>query len=144
MPPKSKSALTDAEIAPLVELFKSIGLNDAKAADSAKSPKISEPLKSLIEQNQLSVKPLEEKQAGLVVSFATLAGKLESDEERSYVVARIRDGSLKSVDQITGKPSINRVRYRAEILPSAAITYLNSHPLPVDDKEFDQECGVGT
>lgn len=103
MPPKPKSTLTDAEIAPLVELFKSIGLNEAKATDSAKSPKISEPLKSLIEQNGLSGKPLEEKQAILIVSFATLAGKLGSDEERSYVVKRIQDGSLKSVDQVSGE-----------------------------------------
>lgn len=32
----------------------------------------------------------------------------------------------------------------AEVPSSAAIKFLDTHPLPVDDKEFDRECGVGT
>jgi glutaminyl-tRNA synthetase len=103
MPPKPKTQpVTDAETTALISLFESIGLTQTKASDAAKSPKIADPLKSLIEKNQLAGKPLEEKQAGLLVSFAPLAGRLKGDEERDYVTGRIVDGSLRSVDQVTG------------------------------------------
>jgi glutaminyl-tRNA synthetase len=108
MPPKAKSAPSDAETSVLVELFQSIGLTQSKASDVAKSPKIAEPLKSLIERSELSGRPLEEKQAGLLVSYAPLSGKLRDDEERRCIVDRILDGKLKSVDQITGEYLLNR------------------------------------
>jgi glutaminyl-tRNA synthetase len=104
MPPKVKAAaLTDEELAPLIDLFRSIGLNQSKATEAAKSAKISEPLKSLIDKYQLSTKQVDEKQAGLLVLYAPSSVKLQNDEQRGYIVDRIVDGKLRSGDQVTGQ-----------------------------------------
>lgn len=90
--------------ADFVPLFKSIGLSDAKASEAAKGPKSAASLKELIEENSSVMTGLDEKKAGLAVSLAgslSKAGVL-SAEARTYLLARIVDGSLKSVDQVTG------------------------------------------
>lgn len=100
MPPKASS--NSAGTAPLVDVFKSIGLTQAKAAEAAKSPKSATTLRDLIEKYEL-VGKLDEKQAGLVAALAVQLSKSNvGEEETSYVVRAILDGRLKSVDQANG------------------------------------------
>ncbi|KAK7470461.1 Glutaminyl-tRNA synthetase [Stygiomarasmius scandens] len=112
----------------LISLFKSIGLTQAKAAEATKSPKAATTLKDLIAKYSLTTRGLDEKQAGLI---AALAGQLAKSsnvdsEKEEYVLNKILDGSLKSVDQVL-----------------VAVKYVDSHPSPIDNAEFDKECGVG-
>lgn len=100
MPPKASSNAADT--APLIDLFKSIGLTQAKAAEAAKNPKSATIFKDLIEKYAL-VGKLDEKQAGLVAALAVQQSKSNvGEEEKSYVVNAILDGRLKSVDQVNG------------------------------------------
>ncbi|KAK7695754.1 hypothetical protein QCA50_000391 [Cerrena zonata] len=122
MPPK---AAPSAETAELIELFKSIGLTQSKAAEAAKSAKSASTLKDIIQKNGLVEKNLEEKQAVLLATLAVQGSKLE-DAERAYAVGAILDNRLKSTDQV-----------------SAAVKYLEAHPLPIDQPDFDKQCGVG-
>ncbi|KAF9268161.1 glutamine-tRNA ligase [Marasmius fiardii PR-910] len=112
---------------PLISLFKSIGLNQAKASEAAKSPKAAATLKSLIDKYSLNSRnDVNEKNAGLVATLAGQLSKVECKEEaEKYVLERILDGKLKSVDQVT-----------------AAVKYASTHPT-VDDTKFNEECGVG-
>ncbi|KAE9410153.1 glutaminyl-tRNA synthetase [Gymnopus androsaceus JB14] len=124
----SKSAKEAKPEDPLVPLFKSIGLTQSKAAEACKSPKTAAALKNLIENYSLVSRGLDEKQAGLV---SALAGQLAKSNDinaqsEKYVLDRILDGKLKSVDQVT-----------------AAVKYAESHSVPFDDADFDKECGVG-
>ncbi|GBE80034.1 Probable glutamine--tRNA [Sparassis crispa] len=121
MPPNRDTPDT----ASLVELFKSIGLTQSKAAEAAKSSKSAATLKEIIEIHAVTEKRLEEKQAVLLASLAVQSSKLEAGE-RGYGVDAILDGRLKSTDQV-----------------SAAIKYLETHSLPIDGFEFDKQCGVG-
>jgi glutaminyl-tRNA synthetase len=101
MPPKP--ILTTEEIDTLATKFETIGLNQAKAKDAAKSPKIAEPLKHLVETFTLSERSVNDKQASLLVYFAPPSSKLASDQERGYIVDKIIDGKLKSTDQVNGE-----------------------------------------
>ncbi|OCH92179.1 glutaminyl-tRNA synthetase [Obba rivulosa] len=114
-----------ADTADLIELFKSIGLTQSKAAEAAKSAKSAATLKDIIQTHGLIEKNLEEKQAVLLASLAVQGGKL-GESERGYVVSAILDGRLKSTDQVT-----------------AAVKYLEAHPLPIEQADFDKHCGVG-
>ncbi|KAJ2931698.1 hypothetical protein H1R20_g5399, partial [Candolleomyces eurysporus] len=109
-------------------LFKSIGLTDSKAAEAAKSAKSAAILKELIESNATVAAGVEEKKANLVVSLSSSLSKAGNvgAQERDFVVAKILDGSLKTVDQV-----------------SAAVKYAETHNIPFDEAEFDKECGVG-
>ncbi|RXW25236.1 hypothetical protein EST38_g598 [Candolleomyces aberdarensis] len=109
-------------------LFKSIGLTDSKAAEAAKSAKSAAILKELIESNATVAAGVEEKKANLVVSLSSSLSKAGNvgAQERDFVVAKILDGSLKTVDQV-----------------SAAVKYAETHSIPFDEAEFDKECGVG-
>ena len=90
------------ETAELIELFKKIGLTQSKAAEAAKSPKSASTLKGIIESHDLVSKNLDEKQAVLLAALAVQGAKL-GDGERSYVVAAILDGRLKTTDQVSGE-----------------------------------------
>ncbi|THH16439.1 hypothetical protein EW146_g4195 [Bondarzewia mesenterica] len=126
MPPKSTATPTiPPETAAQIELFKSIGLTQSKAAEAAKSAKSAAVLRGLIEAHGLARKGLDDKQAGLVAALAVQGGKI-GDEERAYVLGAVLDGRLKSVDQV-----------------NAATKYLEACPLPLDEKDFDKQCGVG-
>ncbi|KAI0939379.1 hypothetical protein AcW1_004441 [Taiwanofungus camphoratus] len=109
----------------LIELFKSIGLTQSKAAEAAKSPKSAAMLKDIIEDHALVDKQLEEKQAVLLASLAVQGSKLGGGE-RGYAVSAILDGRVKSTDQV-----------------SAATKYLETHSSPFDVADFDKHCGVG-
>ena len=106
-----KPTLTTEEIDALAAKFETIGLNQAKAKDAAKSSKIAEPLKHLVETFKLSERSVNDKQASLLVHFAPPSSKIRDDQERRYIVDRIIDGKLKSTDQVNGKPSILVMRY---------------------------------
>ena len=101
MPPK---AANSAETAELIELFKSIGLTQSKAAEAAKSPKSAATLKEIIEKKQLASKNLDEKTSVLLATVAVQSSKL-GDGEREYAVDAILDGRLKSTDQVSGMSS---------------------------------------
>jgi glutaminyl-tRNA synthetase len=142
-PPKGTSANTAAYI----DLFTSIGLTQAKASEAAKSAKSAGLLQSLIERHALTGGRIDEKQAGLVAALAIQGAKIGEDEQ-GYVVNAIIDGRLKSTDQVNGASQ----RFRDGSFPdtskltlthTAAIKFLETHPLPVDDVQFDSECGVG-
>ncbi|KAL0570093.1 Glutaminyl-tRNA synthetase [Marasmius crinis-equi] len=113
---------------PLISLFKSIGLSQAKAVEAAKSPKAAATLKNLIDKYSLTSRDggVNEKTAGLIAALAGQLAKTDVDENgEKFVLDRILDGKLKSVDQVT-----------------AAVKYVSSHST-IDEAEFDKECGVG-
>lgn len=99
MPPPK--AAHSAETVELIELFKSIGLTQAKAAEAAKNPKSATVLKDIIEKKQLVGQALDEKTSVLLAAAAVQSSKL-GDDERGYAVDAILDGRLKSTDQVSG------------------------------------------
>lgn len=90
---------------PLVDLFKSIGLTQAKANEAKKNPKSAAILKDLIEKHNLTAVGLDEKQAVLITAFAGNISKVSElgDDETSLVVKQILERRLKSVDQVLGE-----------------------------------------
>lgn len=88
----------------LIPLFKSIGLNQSKAAEAAKSPKTAAVLEAIINNNPTVAAGLDEKRSGLIVALAGSLAKTDGLDlpERDYVVNKILDGKLKSVDQVSG------------------------------------------
>jgi hypothetical protein len=96
-PPKG----TSPETAAYIDLFKSIGLSQAKASEAAKSAKSAALLQGLIERHTLTGGRIDEKQAGLVAALAVQGAKIGEDEQ-GYVVHAIIDGRLKSTDQVNG------------------------------------------
>ena len=99
------------EVDALAAKFETIGLNQSKAKDAAKSQKIAEPLKHLVETFKLSERSVNDKQASLLVHFAPPSSKLPSDQERGYIVDKIIHGKLKSTDQVNGESDILVVWY---------------------------------
>lgn len=101
----------DASSDPLVILFKSIGLSQSKAVEANKNLKSALVLKDLIEKHNLVAAGLDEKQAVLVTSFAGNIAKTVAvgDNEKSFVVADILKGNLKSVDQVSGECSTTKL-----------------------------------
>jgi glutaminyl-tRNA synthetase len=97
---------SDPDLNSLIVLFKSVGLSQSKATEAAKSPKSAAVLKSLIEKHKLTDREerIHEKQAGLLASLAVQIAKSEDlgEDEQAYVLNKILQGDLKSVDQITG------------------------------------------
>jgi len=84
-----------------IDLFKSIGLTQAKASEAAKNAKSAALLQGLIERHVLTGGHIDEKQAGLVAALAVQGAKIGEDE-RDHVVDAIIDGRLKSTDQVNG------------------------------------------
>ncbi|KAG6337226.1 hypothetical protein ID866_1856 [Astraeus odoratus] len=87
-----------------VDLFKSIGLSQSKAAEAAKNPRSAAVLRDLIESYSLATPGLSEKQAVLVSALAVQLSKTQNvgPAERAYIVKAIREEKLKSVDQVNG------------------------------------------
>ena len=107
-PPKG----TSPETAAYIDLFKSIGLTQAKASEAAKSTKSAALLQDLIERHALTGGRIDEKQAGLVAALAVQGGKVGEDE-RGYVVDAIICGRLKGTDQVNGTSQLSCVgRFR--------------------------------
>jgi glutaminyl-tRNA synthetase len=102
-PPKGKADTSSADA--LIELFKSLGLTQSKAAEAAKNAKSAAILKSLVEDPTygISNKTLDEKQAVLVSTLASQLAKTDlGTSERIYAVNAILSGRLKSTDQVVG------------------------------------------
>lgn len=90
---------------PLVLLFQSIGVSQAKAYEVLKSPKNAAALKDIIEKHPVVSKGgLDEKQVTLIVALAGALVKSNGvgQGEREYLVNKIVEGKLKSVDQVGG------------------------------------------
>ena len=104
-----KATVTSPETAAYVDLFKSIGLTQAKAAEAAKSAKSAALLQDLIERHSLAGR-VDEKQAGLVAALAVQGAKIGEDE-RGYVINAVIDGRLKSTDQLNGVSSACQLEY---------------------------------
>jgi glutaminyl-tRNA synthetase len=96
-PPKG----TSLETAAYIDLFKSIGLSQAKASEAAKSAKSAALLQGLIERHALTGGRIDEKKAGLVAALAVQGAKI-GEGEQGYVIYAIIDGRLKSTDQVNG------------------------------------------
>lgn len=141
----SKPPRPDTTSDPLVSLFKSIGLTQAKAQEAAKSPKGAAILKDIIESyHTVSSGELNGKQAGLIVALSGALAKASIDPtERDYLIATILDNKLKSVDQVTGEFFYVRSSSSLLITRKAAVKFVETHKTPIDEAEFNKECGVG-
>jgi hypothetical protein len=111
MPKKSAAVdLTTPESIALLERYGKIGLNASRSKDVAQSAKQSAAFQRLVQENDLDNAGLDEKQAGLCVDLTKEAGyenaagkeKLREPEVR-YIVNAIKDGRLKSTDQVKGE-----------------------------------------
>jgi glutaminyl-tRNA synthetase len=92
---------TPPETTAYIDLFKSIGLTQAKASEAAKNAKSAALLQGLIERHALAGGRIDEKQAGLVAALAVQGAKV-GESEQGYVVNAIIGGRLKSTDQVNG------------------------------------------
>ncbi|EKM80055.1 hypothetical protein AGABI1DRAFT_106338 [Agaricus bisporus var. burnettii JB137-S8] len=113
---------------PLVNLFQSIGLTQSKALEAAKSAKPAAILKEIIDENDIVAKGSDEKRAGLLVALSNALSKSPgiSKPGKDYVLDKILNGDLKSVDQV-----------------NAAVKYVDTNSIPIDDADFNKACGVG-
>jgi glutaminyl-tRNA synthetase len=104
----SKPANSDPNTGPLVLLFKSIGLSQAKALEAVKAPKSAATLKDIIESHQDALTGLEEKTAALLANLAVLLSKAPflAADQRDFIVKAILDSRLKSIDQISGRSQV--------------------------------------
>ena len=129
----------------LVSLFKTIGLTQAKAAGAVKAPKSADILKEIIESHAVVAGGLDEKKASLILTLAILLAKTNAVGlcEREYVINQILNSKLKTVDQITGGYLIAIFPCDWLIEISAAVKYIESANLPIEESDFNRECGVG-
>jgi len=109
-PKKGAVDLTSPEAVALITLFQSTGLSESRARNTVQSTKSSSAYSRLVDETDLArgdVK-LDEKQAGLCADLAAACGyeagkdKLRK-EEVVYIVEAIKDGRLKSTDQVSGQ-----------------------------------------
>jgi len=131
----------------LIILFTKIGLSKAKAEEAAKSPKSSAILKEIIECNNDVLSGIDEKKATLLSNLSIALSKTSDIDvvRRDYVVKAILESKLATVDQISGENSVRAVKgvSISQLVLSAAVKYLRLHKPPIDDIEFNKECGVG-
>lgn len=111
-PKKGAVDLTSPEAVALITLFQSTGLSESRARNTVQATKSSSAYSRLINEADLArgdIK-LDEKQAGLCADLAAACGyengpgkeKLRK-EEVLYVADAIKDGRLKSTDQVNGE-----------------------------------------
>ncbi|GAA5839111.1 hypothetical protein JCM11251_003679 [Rhodosporidiobolus azoricus] len=119
MPPK-----LSPEVEQLAEYFKTCGLSDQRATETARS-KGAPAARNLFDLAHLDSNPIEDKQGALVLQVAKDGAAL-SDEAKLYIVEAVRDGRLAKSDQI-----------------AAAVKFMGAATPPVDAEAFNQACGVG-
>ncbi|GAA5987908.1 hypothetical protein JCM10908_007267 [Rhodotorula pacifica] len=107
-------AALSPELEELASFFQRCGLSEQRATETARS-KAAPSAKDLFAAAHLDTEPLEDKQGALVLQLAKDGAKLSADAQL-YVVKAIRE---------------------------AAVKYLGATVPPVDDKAFDEACGVG-
>ncbi|CAA7260035.1 unnamed protein product [Cyclocybe aegerita] len=110
----------------LVALFQAMGLPKAKAEEAVKAPKSANILAAIIENNDEVASGLDEKKATLMSALSIALSKTSESVDQNHLIAAILDSRLASVDQL-----------------SAAVKYLESHRSPIDEEDFNKECGVG-
>lgn len=126
MPPKLDTS--DPKVQRLLEQFASISFTGQPANETVQNGKRSEILSQLIERNQLGDKRLDAKGGALIVAAASNPPNSLSFDQRNYVVQRIVDGSLLSVDRV--KEGCKYV---------AGVSDIDK----IDKADFDKACGVG-
>lgn len=110
MPPKFNA--DDPDTAAQIAAFRSIGLNDAKSLEVARSSKQATILASLIDRAQLREKreagDLDEKKLALLLSLcvACAASAKLDEQSKLYALDAILRGRLKSNEQISGVVSL--------------------------------------
>jgi hypothetical protein len=114
-PKKGAVDLTSPESVALISRFQKTGLTESRARNIVQSTKSSSAYSRLVEEAGLDKEDagLDEKQAGLCADLST-AGGYEAGEGKQkltkeqvlYVVGAIKDGRLKSSDQISGRSSL--------------------------------------
>ncbi|KAF8760316.1 Glutaminyl-tRNA synthetase, non-specific RNA binding region part 1 [Rhizoctonia solani] len=92
-------------------------------------------------KRSMEIKPIPEAGA-LVTSLSTQGAKL-GPAEKTYAVDAIVDRRLKSGGTAFWYAKHGVTIASRLIIDAAAIKYLSNHPVPVDDAEFNKECGVG-
>lgn len=113
MPPKKGAIdLTTPESVSLLTLFQSIGVSPARSREVVLSAKSTAAFQRLIDETDLAREgeKMEEKQAGLCVELSRECG-YEAGEGKErigvegvrYVVGAIREGKLKSNEQVKGR-----------------------------------------
>ncbi|KAJ3518064.1 hypothetical protein NLJ89_g105 [Agrocybe chaxingu] len=110
----------------LLALFQVMGLPKAKAEEAVKAPKSATILAGIIENNNEVASGLDEKKATLMSALSIALSKTSESVNQNHLIAAILDSRLASVDQL-----------------SAAVKYLESHKPPIDEEDFNKECGVG-
>lgn len=132
---------------PLVNLFQSIGLTQSKALEAAKSAKPAAILKEIIDEKDIVAKGSDEKRAGLLVALSNALSKSPgiSKPGKDYVLDKILNGDLKSVDQVNGKRPGALIQTNSLTLFNllAAVKYVDTNSIPIDDADFNKACGVG-
>lgn len=109
-PKKGAVDLTSPEAVALITLFQSTGLSESRARNTVQSTKSSSAYSRLVDEADLARgnTKLDEKQAGLCADLAAVCGyeagkdKLRK-EEVLYVADAIKDGRLRSTDQVSGQ-----------------------------------------
>lgn len=145
MTSKGKFDATDPSVQSLLSHFQAINLSSTKANETVRNPKSANSLKEIIDRNNLTGANLEEKQSNLVLQLALQGLKLDTVQQ-DYIVKYVTDGKLKSGDQIGGAYYFDMSMMQLCLIHGiiVAISYLEKHPLPVDEKDFESHCGVGT
>ncbi|EIM19303.1 glutaminyl-tRNA synthetase [Wallemia mellicola CBS 633.66] len=119
MPPKADESL--------VRLFTSLGLNEAKGVEYAKS-KHSKILNESIQEIGLENAKLDEKMATLIASTITVDKQFNGLPlpYKAYIIEKIKNGDLKESNQVT-----------------AAVKYLSDKQGDINQDEFNENAGVG-
>ncbi|GAA6058923.1 hypothetical protein JCM10212_002875 [Sporobolomyces blumeae] len=108
----------------LAKYFEQCGLSPSRSADAAKA-KYAPQADHLFHLAHLDQRPVSDKQGQLALQLAKDSSNLD-DDKRVYALSQIENGNLAKADQV-----------------SAAIKFLSTSSLPVDDKAFNEACGVG-
>lgn len=124
MPPKVD--LNDPEVARIIDLFSKISYTGPKAAETSRNAKHVSAIEAAISKNGLAEKDLDAKRGQLVVNAVTQCGNL-SDDKKDFLVAKVVKGDLDNDDRV-----------KTAIKSLAALG-----DKPVEEKAFDEACGVG-
>lgn len=89
----------------LVSYFTSCGLTPTRSTEVVRS-KYTQSAHHLFQQTQLHVKPLEDKLGALVLQIAKDGNKLEGDDQKVFIVEKIRKGDLGKSDQVSGMSTL--------------------------------------
>lgn len=136
MPPKLDPALSASR----TELFQKVGLNQARASEVAKNPKLAPSFEALILKQQLIQQEVSSKQSNLLLHLVTVDATLD-EQKQAIVAASILQSKLTSADQVSGKSYIEFPTLSLT-LRTAAVTYCKEHE-SFNQADFEKAAGVG-